>query len=249
MTAILISFFIITLVNILAYIWAYKKQSDHLTDISYSLCFIAVTLYFLVAYGNLSAGRVVLASMVILWGIRLGGFLFYRIHKMGKDSRFDAFRGRASGFLKFWLLQSLSISIIVLPVLFGLLAPDIEVNIYALLLWSIGWILQSFADWQKFSFRTHYPSTSFISDGLFTYVRHPNYTGEIMVWISIFWYVSSVLSGWEWIAVISPIWIIILLIAISGIPLIEIANKKKYAGNVDFQKYVSKTWRLIPFVY
>jgi steroid 5-alpha reductase family enzyme len=50
-------------------------------------------------------------------------------------------------------------------------------------------------------------------------------------------------------AVISPIWIIIFLVAISGIPLIEVANKKKYAGNADFQKYVSKTWRLIPFVY
>ena len=129
MTAIFISFLIITLVNILAYIWAYKKQSDHLTDISYSLCFIAVTLYFLFAYGDLSNGRIVLALMVILWGIRLGGFLFYRIYKMGKDARFDAFRGRASGFLKFWLLQSLSISIIVLPVLFGLLAQDIEVNL------------------------------------------------------------------------------------------------------------------------
>ena len=249
MMAILISFLIITLVNILAYIWAYKKQSDHLTDISYSLCFIAVTLYFLFAYGNLSAGSVVLALMVILWGIRLGGFLFYRIHKMGKDSRFDAFRGNAGGFLKFWLLQSLSISIIVLPVLFGLMATNIEVNIYALFLWCIGWILQSVADWQKFTFRSHHPSSSFISTGLYSYVRHPNYTGEILIWVAIFWYVSSVLSGWTWSAVISPIWIIFLLVAVSGIPLIEVANSKKYAGNADFQKYVSKTWRLIPFVY
>jgi steroid 5-alpha reductase family enzyme len=249
MTAILISFIIITLVNVLAYIWAYKKQSDHLTDISYSLCFIAVTLYFLMAYGDLTLGRLVLALMVILWGVRLGGFLFYRIHKMGKDARFDAFRGDAMGFLKFWLLQSISISIIVLPVLFGLLSNDLQVHIFAVILWIVGWTLQSVADWQKFTFRSQNPFNSFINNGLFTYVRHPNYTGEILIWLSIFWYVSSILAGWEWIALISPIWIIVLLVKISGIPLIEEANQKKYQGNLAFAEYTKKTWRLIPFLY
>jgi steroid 5-alpha reductase family enzyme len=249
MTAILISFIIITLVNVLAYIWAYKKQSDHLTDISYSLCFIAVTLYFLMAYGDLTLGRLVLALMVILWGVRLGGFLFYRIHKMGKDARFDAFRGDAMGFLKFWLLQSISISIIVLPVLFGLLSNDLQVHIFAVILWIVGWTLQSVADWQKFTFRSQNPFNSFINNGLFTYVRHPNYTGEILIWLSIFWYVSSILAGWEWIALISPVWIIVLLVKISGIPLIEEANQKKYQGNLAFAEYTKKTWRLIPFLY
>lgn len=249
MTAIFISFIIITLVNVLAYIWAYKKQSDHLTDISYSLCFIAVTLYFLFAYGDLTPGRLMLALMVILWGVRLGGFLFYRINKMGRDQRFDAFRGNAGGFLKFWLLQSISISIIVLPVLFGLLSPNIGVNIYAFSLWFLGWTIQSVADWQKFSFRNNYPSTSFISNGLYKYIRHPNYTGEIIIWLSIFWYVVPVLEGWQWLSAIGPVWIIILLIGISGIPLIEITNRKKYFGNAAFQQYVERTWRLIPFVY
>ena len=249
MTAIFISFIIITLVNVLAYSWAYKKQSDHLTDISYSLCFIVVTAYFLFAYSELTAGRLMLALMVILWGIRLGGFLFYRIQKMGRDERFDTFRCNAGGFLKFWILQSLSISIIVLPVLFGLLSPQIEVNIFALLLWLIGWVMQSIADWQKFTFRNNHLPTSFISTGLYKYIRHPNYSGEILIWLSIFWYVSSVLSGWQWLSVISPIWIITLLVGISGIPLIEITNRKKYAGNTAFEQYVERTWRLVPFVY
>jgi steroid 5-alpha reductase family enzyme len=249
MTAILISFIIITLVNVLAYIWAYKKQSDHLTDISYSLCFIAVTIYFLLAYGDMTIGRLVLALMVILWGLRLGGFLFYRIQKMGRDARFDAFRGDSIGFLKFWLLQSISISIIVLPVLFGLLGVNIQLNIFAVILWLAGWIIQSVADWQKFIFRSNRPSDSFISSGLFTHLRHPNYIGEIMIWVSIFWYVSSILSGWQWIAVLSPIWIIVLLVKISGIPLIEEANQKKYQGNLAFQEYVGRTWRLIPYIY
>ncbi len=249
MAAIFVSFVIITLVNVLAYFWAYKKQSDHLTDISYSLCFIAVTVYFLFAYGDLTSGRVILSLMVILWGTRLGGFLFYRIHKMGRDQRFDAFRGNAGGFLKFWLLQSISISIISLPVLFGLLSPNIKVNIFAFLFWATGWVMQSMADWQKFTFRNHHPSNSFINTGLYRYIRHPNYIGEIIIWLSIFWYVFPVLAGWQWLSVISPVWIIILLVGISGIPLIEITNRKKYAGNVAFKEYVDRSWRLIPFVY
>jgi steroid 5-alpha reductase family enzyme len=168
---------------------------------------------------------------------------------MGKDARFDAFRGDAMGFLKFWLLQSISISIIILPVLFGLLDKDLTIHIFAVILWIVAWILQSVADWQKFTFRSQNPSNSFINNGLFTYVRHPNYTGEVLIWVSIFWFVSSILSGWEWIAVISPIWIIVLLVKISGIPLIEEANQKKYKGNLAFAEYTKKTWRLIPFLY
>jgi len=108
MTAIFISFVIITLINMLAYAWAYRNQSDHLTDISYSFCFIATSFYFLLGYGDITPPRIVLTMMVFLWGLRLGGFLFYRICKMGKDSRFDDFRNSKSGFLKFWILQSVS---------------------------------------------------------------------------------------------------------------------------------------------
>lgn len=168
---------------------------------------------------------------------------------MGRDQRFDAFRGNAGGFLNFWLLQSISISIIVLPVLFGLLSLNIKVNIFAFLFWAAGWGIQSMADWQKFTFRNHHPSTSFVSTGLYKYIRHPNYTGEIIIWLSIFWYVFPVLAGWQWLSVISPVWIIILLVGISGIPLIEITNRKKYAGNFAFKEYVDRTWRLIPLVY
>jgi steroid 5-alpha reductase family enzyme len=249
MASILTSFFIITLVNILAYIWAYKKQSDHLTDISYSLCFIAVTAWFLFDFGVLSPGRLVLSMMVILWGLRLGGFLFYRITKMGKDKRFDAFRSSSSGFLKFWLLQSLSITIIILPVLFGLLAQSIEVCIPALLLWGAGMVIESVADWQKFIFKSNNPPNAFISHGMYKYIRHPNYTGEILIWVSVFWYVSPILTGWQWVSVISPGWIIILLTAISGIPLIEKENKKKFKEDPEYASYIARTRRLVPGLY
>ena len=249
MSSIVISFIFIAIVNILAYLWAYKKQSDHLTDISYSLCFIVVTLYFLLVYGGLTQGRVVLALMLVLWGIRLGGFLFYRIQKMGKDARFDTFRGSAAGFLKFWILQAVSISIIILPVLFGLEAADLQIHNVAFALWLTGWIIQAAADWQKFSFRQTHSAHEFIDYGLYKYIRHPNYLGEILIWGAIFWYVTPVLAGWHWLAVVSPLWIIFLLVKVSGIPLIEETYPVKYKDNPLFQKYLKRSYRLIPFIY
>ena len=111
---------IIFAIQMLCYLWAYKNQSDHLTDISYSGTFIIITLGFLYLLGPLSFSRVVLSLMVVLWGLRLGCFLFYRIQKMARDRRFDSFRSSQTGFLKFWILQAVSIFIIILPTLYGL---------------------------------------------------------------------------------------------------------------------------------
>lgn len=248
MTAIFISFLLITLVNILAYIWAFRNQSDHLTDISYSACFIAVAVYFFLNYGNIEPSRIILLSMVSLWAMRLGGFLFYRIYKMGRDTRFDEFRSSKSGFLKFWLLQSISIWIIALPVMNGLAVIDLKIVFPAILIWASGWIIESVADWQKFIFKNS-GEFGFIQSGLYSKVRHPNYLGEILVWIGIFWYVAPSLDGWMWWSVLSPLWVIILLIRVSGIPLIEKANINKYKSNPAFQNYVQRTWRLIPYFY
>jgi steroid 5-alpha reductase family enzyme len=249
MTAIFTTFLLITVVNVLAYVWAYKKQSDHLTDISYSACFIAVAFYFLFAYQDLTGGRLVYALMILMWGVRLGGFLFYRINKMGRDTRFDEFRGNKTGFLKFWLLQSLSIWIIALPIMLGLSAESLNFSFFAFAIWMTGWIIESVADWQKFIYRKTHAKDDFISTGLYRYIRHPNYLGEILVWTGVFIYSIPVLVGWLWLSVVSPLWLIFLLVFLSGIPLIDQTNLVKYKDNEAFEKYKKSSWRLIPFIY
>lgn len=140
---------------------------------------------------------------------------------MGKDSRFDDFRNSKSGFLKFWILQSVSIWIIALPVMTGLLVQTLTLTIPAVLLWLCGWLLESASDWQKFTFKSSNNNSDFINTGLYSSIRHPNYLGEILVWLGIFWYVAPSLSGWMWWSIISPAWVIILLVKVSGIPIIE----------------------------
>ncbi len=249
MTEYVILFFIVLALNMAAYLWAFKNQSDKLTDITYSLSFIVLTLFLLFSY-PMSAGKIILGLMIIMWALRLGGFLLYRILKMGKDDRFEDFRNSKSGFLKFWLLQTISIWILALPVTEGLTSyKTLDFHMYAFILFSFGWILEATSDFQKFVFKTKFGKNALITQGLYTYVRHPNYLGEIIMWVAVFWYVTPVLLGWQWFVVVSPIWIIVLLIGISGIPLIEKGNSVRYKDSPEYRDFVSKTRRLLPFIY
>jgi steroid 5-alpha reductase family enzyme len=245
----LYSLIIIVLINIAIYFWAYAKQSDHLTDISYSACFVGLTLFLYWKYSAQDIGATLLLGMVTLWGLRLGGFLFYRIKAIGKDKRFDDFRGSWVGFLKFFLLQGISIWVIAIPIILYLGAEESsKYSILGIVIWFFGWIIETLADQQKFSFKQKNPD-SFYQGGLFSKIRHPNYLGEILVWIGIFVFTLPIYSGWTWLALVSPVWIVILLVGISGIPLLENKAWKKYGDDPEFQKYLKNSWRLFPYIY
>ncbi len=243
-----LSLIIITLVNVIAYLWAYKKQSDHLTDISYSLSFIALVVSLVLIRGHTSWQHLLLTGMVVMWGLRLGGFLFYRINKMGKDDRFDSFRGSWVGFLKFFLLQSISIWIIALPAIIFIQVPDLKVSMAGLGIWLIGFIIETVADTQKFLFKEKHPDR-YMDSGIYSIIRHPNYLGEILCWLGIWIYVVPSIIGWQWLSMISPIWIVFLLVKISGIPLLEKKGKRKYGGDPAYIHYMNDTHKLIPGVY
>jgi steroid 5-alpha reductase family enzyme len=243
------TFIAIFLVQMLCYIWAYKNQSDHLTDISYSATFILIASGFLYFFGTLSTSRLILFFMVFFWGLRLGSFLFYRIHVMGRDKRFDGFRSSNVGFLKFWTLQAVSIFNIILPTIFGLYSENLSTNFYATSFWMVGFLIQAVADHEKFIFKNQNKKDDFISSGLYKYIRHPNYLGELIMWWAVFFYIAPLISGYEWLLILSPLWITILIVFISGIPLIEVTYPIKYKNNPNHEAYLNRTWRLVPWVY
>ncbi|MBK6782385.1 MAG: DUF1295 domain-containing protein [Saprospiraceae bacterium] len=250
MITIFLSLFFVLALNLIAYWWAYKNQSDKLTDITYSVCFILLSIFLFFYNGQSGLPELILIAMVVLWGLRLGGFLLFRILSIKKDERFDDFRNSKSGFLKFWLLQAFSIWFLSLPFVIGLTTSEkLLLHVPALILFIAGWLLETISDFQKYSFKQRYGKNAIVQTGIYRFVRHPNYTGEIMIWLAIFWYVSPVLKGWDWLSLISPLWLIILLLFISGIPLIEKVNVVKYKDNPEYQKYIKKTKKLIPFLY
>lgn len=246
-------------INLVVFVFAYKYQTDKLTDLTYSFTFLLITLVFLFSAGDAGHSyRLVIAAMPVLWSVRLGSYLFKRVLTKGKDHRFDEMRPVWWRFGAFWVLQGVSVWVILLPVIIALNATPEQANEAWLsvgppigaAIFLFGLLVETVADAQKFKFKTTPGNDGkFMSEGLFSLVRFPNYAGEILVWVGIFIACAPVLSGWQWATIISPLWITSLLLGISGIPLLEQSNEEKYGHLAAFQQYRASTAKLIPGIY
>ena len=230
--------------NLLMFIPAFIFKTDKLTDISYSISFIAVSL-FLFIKSEQNIVQTVLLAMILLWAIRLGTYLFIRISKTGKDKRFDGMREHFWKFSKFWLLQGFSVWVIMLSATVNFSNDGISLSVLHILgvsIFLIGLVIETVADYQKFVFKSNSENTGWTNVGLWNRSRHPNYFGEMLVWIGIFFYSSIHLStGLILIGVISPIYIITILLFVSGVPMLEKKYNKRYGDNSEYKKYKEKT--------
>ena len=241
--ALLISFAI----QIFFFAIASSLKTDKVTDLSYGLTFIIISLYFLFTK-PLSFPNIILATMVILWGLRLATYLFVRILKTKTDKRFDGMRENFLKFAQFWILQGFSIWIISLPTVYFLNQDNSNTNFISytgFFIWAVGLIIETIADYQKFRFKNQ-NKTGWIDTGLWKYSRHPNYLGELFVWWGIFLYIFPSLSGFGFLTVLGPIFITILLLFVSGIPILEKKADEKYGENNEYLSYKKKTGILFP---
>ncbi len=253
MNDLLLSLIAVVAFNLAIFPIAFRLQTDKLTDITYSLSFI-----FLAAFGLLRSDafadpvRLITASIVIFWAIRLGYFLLKRVSQLGKDARFDNIRVNFKRFLRFFFIQGVSSWIISIPLLILFYSKDqVSVtNIWIMGGWIIavgGLLLESISDYQKSQFK-NMPGNAdkFFTGGLYKKIRYPNYLGEILFWIGIFICTSIVLDGIQWLSIVSPIVIILLLTRLSGIPILEKSRAVKYAKSPEYQSYLKNTYLLIP---
>lgn len=245
-------------INIFFFIFAYNFQTDKLTDITYAATFALLAVYFwYIGDRPDQLFKWLLMLMTVIWAIRLGTYLLRRVIVKGRDHRFDSIRINFSRYLRFWMIQATSIWLISIPTIIGLgkksaLIPsgDHPFLWIGFGFWLIGFLLESIADAQKFSFRLNPENEGqFMDKGLFSIVRFPNYLGEMMVWIGVFIFVIPVLVTWEWLSILSPIWICFLLVGLTGIPTLERSNRKRYGHMPEFQEYKANTWKLIPYIY
>ena len=244
----LLYYFLLSIgLNLVMFVPAYIYKTDKLTDISYAITFLLITI---IAF-SLSAqtlNKTILAIMIALWSIRLGAFLFIRIRKMKKDKRFDGMRESFTKFIKFWLLQGLTVWIVLIPSVLFFATDRNEVIMIGAVIWLAGIIIETIADAQKYKFKQNTKNKDkFIQEGLWKYSRHPNYFGEILCWIGIYIYVFlSLTTTQKIIGLISPLFIIMLLLFVSGIPLLEKYADDKWGRRKDYKEYKRKTSLLIP---
>jgi len=242
------------LIQWLAFIPAYLLQTERFYDLSGSVTYITVTLLGVLLNPTRDARSFLLLGLVVIWAARLGTFLVRRIRKAGKDARFDEMKPSFLRFLNAWNLQGLWVAFTLAAALAALTTETRRpLGWYAgigFAIWLLGITIEAAADAQKNRFRADPQNKGkFIQTGLWARSRHPNYFGEIVLWIGVLVICLPVLRGWQWVTLISPIFVTLLLTRISGLPMLEARADERWGGQENYEAYKARTPVLIPRLF
>jgi len=232
-----------------SFIPAFIFQTEKFYDLTGSITYLTAVFYTLYVTGSNNLSDLIIVACVAVWAIRLGSFLFMRIHKAGEDRRFRTIKPNFTRFLMTWTLQGMWVSMCLLCVLTALSSYSgvIMNSIFfiGLIVFILGLSIEIIADYQKTVFRRNIENKDkFITTGLWSLSRHPNYFGEILLWTGVAVMSISSLQGLQYITLISPIFVYILLVYISGIRILEDQARKKWGHLDSFKEYLKNTPRL-----
>jgi steroid 5-alpha reductase family enzyme len=235
----------------LVFIPAYLLQSERFYDLTGSLTYITVTALAVLLSPEVDARSLLLLVLVVLWAARLGTYLVRRIRKAGKDDRFDAIKPSFLRFLNAWTLQGLWVTLTLAAALAAITTNKREdlgvVALAGLLVWAAGFAIEATSDLQKSRFRADPANKGrFIRSGLWAWSRHPNYFGEIVLWVGVAIVAVPVLQGWQWVTLVSPVFVAFLLARVSGVPLLEKSADERWGGQDDYEAYKARTPVLVP---
>lgn len=238
--------------NIAMFIPAYIFKTDKLTDISYALAFAGLATFGFFIPSDKSPAALLAYVMVLVWAARIGSFLFIRIRRIKRDKRFDGMREVFTKFLGFWLLQGITVFIVLLAALNVWIDTPRDVNMLSYIgiaVFCFGLAVEAVADNQKAQFSKDPKNKGkWIATGLWSRSRHPNYFGEILVWIGMWMFSATVLTNVLTIIIsfISPLFITFLLTRVSGIPLLEKSADERWGKDKAYREYKKQTPVLIP---
>lgn len=230
---------------------SYFLQSERFFDITGSLTYISMTVLAAVWSATFDARSALLLGLVAVWAARLGTFLLRRVLRAGKDERFDRIKRSFPCLLLTRTLQGLWVSLTLAAALAAIttgVRQQLGVpGFVGLTVWVCGFALEALADAQKNRFRSDPANRGdFIRSGLWRWSRHPNYFGEILLWIGIAIIAAPVLRGWQWATIISPVFVALLITRVSGIPMLEKRADEKWGSQEDYKAYKRATSILFP---
>lgn len=226
-----------------------KKRND-VADVAWGLGFVllAWTSFFL--SGDFGTRGILVNILVSIWGLRLAWHIHTRNKGKAEDYRYEAWRKEwgqwfyLRSYAQVYLLQGTLLFLIVFPVL--LIQKNVgaalgALDAFGVAIWLFGFYFEVVGDAQLTRFiQDPTNKGKLMQSGLWAYTRHPNYFGEVTQWWGIWLLALSVPSGW--LGIIGPLTISILILKVSGIPLLE----KKMAEHPDFADYKRRVSVFIP---
>lgn len=228
------------------------KQKYDLADIAWGGGFVVVA--WVMQWANRDDtfyAQIITTIMVTVWGLRLAYHIGLRNLSKPEDARYQAMRKKWRGptwlnaLLKVFLLQGILLFIVSIPIVATassktVFNSDLWLTV-GFAIWLTGFITEAVADFQLKKFITNKSNKGKImQSGLWKYSRHPNYFGEVVLWWGV-WVVSMSINP-VWWSVLGPLTISILILFVSGVPLLE----KRYANNSEYQKYKKRTSGFVP---
>jgi steroid 5-alpha reductase family enzyme len=264
-TAMLVSFLATVAFQLLCFSVAATLRIDKITDLAGCTNFIALAIMTLLMGSPAPTVRqTVLTLFVCVSRAELGLFLLYRVLKRGRDSRFDTIRDSCCVFLVFWIWQMMWCFVVSLSVIYVNSAPvpDAPLGAADFVGWGlivVGFALQVWADLIKLRFRSNPDNTEQVCTlGPWYYSRHPNFCGEVLLWWGCFVCGIPVFhqSTAGWATVVSPIFTMLVLLCVTGIPQAEGQSSKRWfdggAAQVRYETYFESTpplWLCPPLLY
>ena len=239
------------LLQIIFFIPSFLLKTEKYYDLVGSLTYIATVSLAYFSVENKTMIDSIIYFYVMVWALRLGIYLFRRVRNDGKDVRFEQAKRHFLWFLQYWMGQALWVSLTACTAIIGILSPEDDLlpvlAKIGMALWLSGFTIESVSDYQKRVFRKeNNPSEAFIHTGLWSRSRHPNYFGEIMLWTGIAVIALNTLTGIEYITLVSPIFVYILLTRMSGINKLEQIADERYGHLEEYQRYKRNTPVLVP---
>ncbi|MDG2491218.1 MAG: DUF1295 domain-containing protein [Flavobacteriaceae bacterium] len=246
---------LIYVIQLVVFLISYALKTEHYYDLTGGITYISVVLYTVYQKnltGELDLRSIVLGSLILIWAARLSSFLFLRVKKVGKDRRFDKIKTNFTRFMLAWTLQGFWVFMCTLPAITAIASESKSADLFLIggaALWLFGFVVEVIADSQKSKFNQNPKNKGkFISCGIWSISRHPNYVGEVLLWTGIAIIAIPSLSGLQYLALISPVFTYLLLTRVSGVNLLEASSDKKWGLDEDYIQYKKKTPIFFPFI-
>ncbi|MFK8023703.1 MAG: DUF1295 domain-containing protein [Ilumatobacter sp.] len=230
-------------INLVVFVPSWLLKTEKFYDLTGSITYVSTTVFALAVSDRDEATSWLLAALISVWAIRLGSFLFRRIIADGFDRRFDKIKVNPALLLRTWALQGLWVFLTAVAAWTAMTstdeAPFGAFTVVGLIVWVVGFGIEVRADREKQAFRKDPANDGrFISTGIWAWSRHPNYFGEIMLWSGVAIIALPAFNGAEFVALISPVFVTLLLTRISGVPMLERRGTKKWGDDPAYQAYV-----------
>lgn len=234
-----------------AFVPACLARTERYYDLTGSLTYLTLTAVAVALGPPVDARSGMLVVLIVVWAARLGSFLFRRILAEGSDRRFHEIKASSVRFFAAWTLQGVWVCFTMGAALAAITSrrsvPLGALAWVGLALWMAGFAIEVVADRQKRRFRSRPENEGrFISSGLWAWSRHPNYLGEIVLWLGVAVVALPVLRGWQYATLLSPLFVTLLLTRVSGVPLLEQRAEARWGGDPEYEAYKASTPVLFP---